>query len=139
MISILLFNVFKNSEHSQAQASQTLDNTFINLFKNSEHSGGKVSTCLKTGLLKSQYHIHTIFVNTQFFYTQSKPCPVDYPLINCRLYPCSTKRREGLENPSPTPKISRGRSPREISRVEGNLERFPATMGFAQELLSLKV
>ena len=52
------------------------------------------------------------------------------------LYPCSTKRREGLENPSPTPKISRdfprpwvlhpetrgisrGRSPREIPRVEG--------------------
>ena len=24
------------------------------------------------------------------------------------MYPCSTKRREGLENPSPTPKISRG-------------------------------
>ena len=45
------------------------------------------------------------------------------------LYPCSTKTREVLGNPSPTPKrfpetreISRGRSPREISRVEGNLE-----------------
>ena len=45
------------------------------------------------------------------------------------MYPCSTKRREVLGNPSPTPKrfpetrdISRGRSPREISRVEGNLE-----------------
>ena len=30
-----------------------------------------------------------------------------------------------------TREISRGRSPREISRVEGNLERFPAVMGFA--------
>ena len=30
-----------------------------------------------------------------------------------------------------TQEISRGRSPREISRVEGNLERFPAAMGFA--------
>ena len=45
------------------------------------------------------------------------------------LYPCCTKTREVLGNPSPTPKrfpetreISRGRSPREISRVEGNLE-----------------
>ena len=45
------------------------------------------------------------------------------------LYPCSTKTREVLGNPSPTPErfpetreISRGRSPREISRVEGNLE-----------------
>ena len=45
------------------------------------------------------------------------------------LYPCSTKTREVLGNPSPTSKrfpetreISRGRSPREISRVEGNLE-----------------
>ena len=54
------------------------------------------------------------------------------------LYPCSTKTREGLRNPSPTAKrfpetqeISRGRSPREISRVEGNFERFPAAMGFA--------
>ena len=45
------------------------------------------------------------------------------------LYPCSTKTREVLGNPSPTAErfpetreISRGRSPREISRVEGNLE-----------------
>ena len=45
------------------------------------------------------------------------------------MYPCSTKTREVLGNPSPTPErfpetreISRGRSPREISRVEGNLE-----------------
>ena len=45
------------------------------------------------------------------------------------MYPCSTKTREVLGNLSPTPKrfldlreISRGRSPREISRVEGNLE-----------------
>ena len=30
-----------------------------------------------------------------------------------------------------TREISRGRSQREISRVEGNLERFPAAMGFA--------
>ena len=38
------------------------------------------------------------------------------------LYPCSTKRREGLENPSPTPKISR--DPRDFPRAkpEGNLE-----------------
>ena len=41
---------------------------------------------------------------------------------NTRLYPCSTKRREGLENPSPTPKISR--DPRDFPRAkpEGNLE-----------------
>ena len=45
------------------------------------------------------------------------------------LYPCSTKTREVLGNPSPTtvrfPKtreISRGRSPGDISRAEGNLE-----------------
>ena len=41
------------------------------------------------------------------------------------LYPCSTKTREVLGNPSPTPERfpeTRGRSPREISRVEGNLE-----------------
>ena len=45
------------------------------------------------------------------------------------LYLCSTKTREVLGNPSPTPErfpetreISRGRSPKEISRVEGNLE-----------------
>ena len=45
------------------------------------------------------------------------------------MYPCSTKTREVLGNPSPMPErfretreISRGRSPREISRVEGNLE-----------------
>ena len=37
------------------------------------------------------------------------------------MYPCSTKRMEGLENPFPTAKISR-----EISRVEGNVEKFPA-------------
>ena len=48
------------------------------------------------------------------------------------MYPCSTKTREVLGNPSPTPKrfpetreISRGRSPREISRVEGNPRDFP--------------
>ena len=42
------------------------------------------------------------------------------------MYPCSTKTREVLENPSPAPKrfpetreISQGRSPREISRAEG--------------------
>ena len=42
------------------------------------------------------------------------------------LYPCSTKTREVLGNPSPsaerfpeTREISRGRSPREIPRVEG--------------------
>ena len=42
------------------------------------------------------------------------------------MYPCSTKTREVLGNPSPTPKrfpetpeISRGQSPREIPRVEG--------------------
>ena len=45
------------------------------------------------------------------------------------LYPCSTKRREVLENPSPTPKISR--DPRDFPRVSGNLKRFPAAMGFA--------
>ena len=69
-----------------------------------------------------------------------------------KLYPCSTKTREVLGNPSPPPnfsrvegnprdfprpwvlypetrEISRGRSPREISRVEGNLHSmttFPA-------------
>ena len=39
-----------------------------------------------------------------------------------RECPCSTKRREGLENPSPTPKISR--DPRDFPRAkpEGNLE-----------------
>ena len=42
------------------------------------------------------------------------------------MYPCSTKTREVLGNPSPTPKrltatreISRGQSPREISKAEG--------------------
>ena len=45
------------------------------------------------------------------------------------LFPCSTETREVLGNPSPQPKrfpdtreISRGRSPCEISRVEGNIE-----------------
>ena len=54
-------------------------------------------------------------------------------LFVIKLYPCSTKTRDGLGNPSPTPKISRDPRdfPREISRVEGNLERFPAAMGFA--------
>ena len=49
--------------------------------------------------------------------------------VHSTLYPCSTKTREVLGNPSPTPerfpearKISRERSPREILRVEGNLE-----------------
>ena len=43
-------------------------------------------------------------------------------MILAALYPRSTKRREGLENPSPTPKISR--DPRDFPRVklEGNLE-----------------
>ena len=38
------------------------------------------------------------------------------------LYPCSTKTRDGLGNPSPTPKISR--DPRDFPRAkpEGNLE-----------------
>ena len=51
------------------------------------------------------------------------------PIFCAIMYPCSTKTREVLGNPSPKPKrfpetreISRGRSPREISRVEGNLE-----------------
>ena len=49
-----------------------------------------------------------------------------------RECPCSTKTREVLGNPSRTPErfpetreISRGRSPREISRVEGNSRDFP--------------
>ena len=51
------------------------------------------------------------------------------------LGPCSTKTREGLGNPSPTPKrfpetrnISREQSPREISRAEG--VDFPITPEF---------
>ena len=47
------------------------------------------------------------------------------------LYPCSIKTREVLGNPSPTPErfpetreISQGQSPREISKVEGNLEQI---------------
>ena len=54
------------------------------------------------------------------------------------LYPCSTKTREVMGNPSPTAErfpetreISRGQSLREIARVEGNLEGggegFPIT------------
>ena len=38
------------------------------------------------------------------------------------LYPCSTKRREGLENPSPTPKISRDPGDFPRAKPEGNLE-----------------
>ena len=63
-----------------------------------------------------------------------------YKWSKTEMYPCSTKTREVLGNPSPTPKrfpetqeISRGRSPREISRVEGNLERFPKAVGFAPQ------
>ena len=37
----------------------------------------------------------------------------------CALYPCSTKTREVLGNPSPTPE--RFPETREISRVEGNV------------------
>ena len=59
-------------------------------------------------------------------------------MLKMIMYPCSTKTREVLGNPSPTPKrfpetreISRGRSPREILRVEGNLsavrDGFPNT------------
>ena len=47
---------------------------------------------------------------------------VDSVLQKSALYPCSTKMREVLGNPSPTPErfpetreISQGRSPREIS------------------------
>ena len=52
-----------------------------------------------------------------------------YAMFMIWLYPCSTKTREVLGNPSTKPKrfpktrkISRGRSLREISRVEGNLD-----------------
>ena len=43
-------------------------------------------------------------------------------LTHSTSYPCSTKRREVLENPSPTPKISR--DPRDFPRAkpEGILE-----------------
>ena len=55
-----------------------------------------------------------------------------------RLYPCSTKTREVLGNPSPTPErfpstleISLGLRPREISQISGNLsavgDGFPNT------------
>ena len=60
-------------------------------------------------------------------------------MILAALYPRSTKRREGLENPSPTPKISR--DPRDFPRAkpEGNLEgrgksvRFSEAVDFAPQ------
>ena len=63
------------------------------------------------------------------------------PSEKWKMCPCSTKTREVLENPSPRPErypetqgISRGRSRREILRVEGNPEGggdgFPNTSHF---------
>ena len=45
-----------------------------------------------------------------------------FPFLLSTLYQCSTKTRDGLGNPSPTPKISR--DPRDFPRAkpEGNLE-----------------
>ena len=66
--------------------------------------------------------------------------------IGLALYPCSTKPREVLGNPSPTAErfpetreISQGRSPREISRAEGMDFSIPPEVWWSTDILSSSI
>ena len=75
-------------------------------------------------LVLAFHRLQPVTILTRTYHPMFNMCTPNRYTTNTEyvLYPCSTKRREGLENPSPTPKISR--DPRDFPRakLEGNLE-----------------